>query len=451
MKAKQMRLAKFLVAAVFAVVAFASVAVAQTQAILPNGMTQFSDGNGAPYVGGHVYMYVPYTTTPKATYQDPYGATPNSNPITLDSNGRAILWGNGVYRQVLRDLNGVVIWDQLTYTSPASAGSGGTGTLWYGTAIGTANSITLTGPIGFNATDGQSIGFIANATNTGSTTINAGGFGSLLVEKNTPAGVVALSGGEIAAGTLTYATYSTSAATFILQATIPGTPGTGVVNFVGTAVGGTANAVTVTAVAYGVWANTYGNSISFIPTVLNTGATTLQVGSSTVKNLYRQVPAGIAVMVGGELAPRQIASATFDGTEFVLTSADAGPPPGEIAMFNLAACPNGWTAADGTSGTADMRGVVARGLDNGRGLDTSGTALAGYEADMFQTHTMVAPQSGSFLITGYNSGSNYGFNGNAGPAFQPTSAYGSTGGPNSGNYGYETRAKATVLLGCQKL
>ena len=74
-------------------VGFASAAHAQTQAILPNGMTQFSDGNGAPYAGGRVYMYTPFTTTPKTTYQDPNGATPNQNPITLDANGRAIVWG----------------------------------------------------------------------------------------------------------------------------------------------------------------------------------------------------------------------------------------------------------------------------------------------------------------------------------------------------------------------
>ncbi len=80
-------------------------------------------------------------------------------------------------------------------------------------------------------------------------------------------------------------------------------------------------------------------------------------------------------------------------------------PSGAIMAFNLAACPAGWVAANGTGGTLDMRGVVARGLDNGRGLDTSGTGLGGYEADMFQTHTMAAPGGGFLTLTGgYDSG-----------------------------------------------
>jgi len=213
---------KFLLRIVILVgLCFATGAFAQTQAVLPGGMQQFSDGNGVPYAGGHLYMYVPYTTTPKMTYQDPYGATPNQNPISLDSNGRAIIWGNGVYRQVLQDLNGVVVWDQLTYASPASAGGGDTGTLWYGTASGTTNAITLVGPTGFNATDGQSVGFIASATNTGSVTINASGYGIVLVEKNTITGPVPFIGGEIATGNLVNATYSAAVNAFLVAAYAP--------------------------------------------------------------------------------------------------------------------------------------------------------------------------------------------------------------------------------------
>ena len=204
------------IAAMLLLCCFAEGAFAQTQAVLPGGMSQFADGNGAPYAGGHVYMYVPSTTTPKATYQDPYGASANSNPITLDANGRAIIWGSGVYRQVLQDSYGNVVWDQLTYASPASAGGAGTGTLWYGTAQGTANAITLVGPTGFTATDGQTVGFVAASTNTSATTINASGYGSLVVEKNTPTGPALLTGGEIVARNLEVATYSASANAFLL-------------------------------------------------------------------------------------------------------------------------------------------------------------------------------------------------------------------------------------------
>lgn len=89
--------------------------VSQTAAILPNAMSQFSDGNGAPYAGGHLYTYVPGTTTPRVTWQDPNETTPNTNPIVLDANGRAIIWGTGLYREVLQDQFGNTIWDQLSY------------------------------------------------------------------------------------------------------------------------------------------------------------------------------------------------------------------------------------------------------------------------------------------------------------------------------------------------
>ena len=191
-----------------------SPASAQTVNILPNAMTQFVDGNGAPYAGGHVYMYIPFTTTPKATYQDPLAHTPNQNPITLDANGRAIIWGSGEYRQVLQDVYGVVQWDQLTYTSPATV-PGTIGAIWYGTSSGTANAITLTGP-GFNAQDGQQIGFVASTTNTGSATINASGYGSVLAQKTSSSGLTPLSGGEISTGNVEYATYVAAIHSFVL-------------------------------------------------------------------------------------------------------------------------------------------------------------------------------------------------------------------------------------------
>lgn len=82
--------------------------------LLPNAEQQFFDDNGAPLAGGFVYTYVPGTTTPKTTWVDPGLTVANTNPIQLDSGGRAIIWGSGQYRQVVTDLNGNVIWDQPT-------------------------------------------------------------------------------------------------------------------------------------------------------------------------------------------------------------------------------------------------------------------------------------------------------------------------------------------------
>lgn len=94
--------------------------------LVPNAKQQFTDANGAPLSGGKVYFYVPGTTTPSPTYQDPQDTILNSNPILLDSAGRGIVWGTGSYRQIVRDQFGNLIWDQTTsQTNLASVGCPG--------------------------------------------------------------------------------------------------------------------------------------------------------------------------------------------------------------------------------------------------------------------------------------------------------------------------------------
>lgn len=82
--------------------------------LLPNAEQQFIDGNGVPYASGLVYFYTPNTTTPKNTYTNPGLTILNTNPVVLDAAGRAIIYGNGAYRQVLKDVDGNTVWDQLT-------------------------------------------------------------------------------------------------------------------------------------------------------------------------------------------------------------------------------------------------------------------------------------------------------------------------------------------------
>lgn len=81
---------------------------------LPSGKTQFSDANGAPLASGTVYHYIPGTTTLKTTWSDYLGTTPNANPLTLDSAGEAVIFGDGAYRQIVYDRLGNLIWDQNT-------------------------------------------------------------------------------------------------------------------------------------------------------------------------------------------------------------------------------------------------------------------------------------------------------------------------------------------------
>ena len=89
--------------------------------LLPNGEQTFFDLNGNPLAGGLVYFYVPFTTTPSTTWQDQAMTTPNTNPVILDPLGRAVIWGQGTYRQVVSDSLGNLIWDQLTSNSGLAA------------------------------------------------------------------------------------------------------------------------------------------------------------------------------------------------------------------------------------------------------------------------------------------------------------------------------------------
>jgi hypothetical protein len=82
--------------------------------LIPNAKAQFIDQNGLPLASGTVGFYFPGTLNPKATYQDSAGTISNTNPVQLDSRGQALIWGSGVYRQIVKDASGVTIWDQIT-------------------------------------------------------------------------------------------------------------------------------------------------------------------------------------------------------------------------------------------------------------------------------------------------------------------------------------------------
>jgi len=85
-----------------------------TATLLPNAKQQFLDGNGKPLAGGSVYFYIPNTSTFKSTWQDPAQTILNTNPVILDASGEAVIWGSGTYRQVVYDVDGNLIWDQIT-------------------------------------------------------------------------------------------------------------------------------------------------------------------------------------------------------------------------------------------------------------------------------------------------------------------------------------------------
>jgi hypothetical protein len=183
--------------------------------ILPLAETQFTDALGVPLAGGSVFFYTPSTTTAKDTYADSAQTIANSNPVILDSGGRAIIFGSGAYRQVVYDANGNLIWDQTT--SEAVVGSASFG----GTSTGSANAQVVSAGT-FSGADGSTINFTAGFTNTGAMTVQVGPSGSpIAVLKNGSSGPVDLAAGDIVAGNIYSISYSVTLGTFQLLQSIP--------------------------------------------------------------------------------------------------------------------------------------------------------------------------------------------------------------------------------------
>lgn len=65
-----------------------------------------------PLAGGKAYFYAAGTTTLKAVWTDRGKVTQAANPYTLDANATAQLYGDGIYRVVIKDSAGVTRYDR---------------------------------------------------------------------------------------------------------------------------------------------------------------------------------------------------------------------------------------------------------------------------------------------------------------------------------------------------
>lgn len=185
---------------------------ADAASLLPPGKNCFFDANGDPLAAGKVSFFIPSTTTPKSTWQNSAQTISNTNPVNLDSAGCAVIYGSGVYRQLVKDVLGNTIWDQQT------ADPGASGVSWGGPSSGTGNDIAINAG-GFALIDGQMISWQATATNTGPMTIDPGiASGPLPLVKDTINGPNPMVGGEVHAGNVASAVYSAADASFHLVA-----------------------------------------------------------------------------------------------------------------------------------------------------------------------------------------------------------------------------------------
>ena len=91
--------------------------------LLPFPELQFFDGNGVPLAGGTVQTLIPGSFTPKQTWQDSLQIAANPSVITLDGAGRAIIYGEGIYRFIVKDQYGNLQYDQITSSTQSEVAS----------------------------------------------------------------------------------------------------------------------------------------------------------------------------------------------------------------------------------------------------------------------------------------------------------------------------------------
>lgn len=285
--------------------------------LLENGMQQFLDGNGAPVANGQVYFFVPNTQTPKATWQDVGQTILNTNPVGLDANGRALIYGAGRYRQMVNAADGSLIWDKEVQDLYALVND-----VWCGTAGGTPNAIVLTPaqPVVALGVPLRLV-FLAAASNTTATTINVSGLGAVIAKKPTSGGPIAMTGGEIITGNIYEAFYD--GAEFLVSGTsLLATAAQ--INVWGGTTTGTANAQAMTTVPNFLTLVSLKNSptvIYFIPSLANTGALTMNIDGLGALPVLKPALTGTPVaLTGFELVPGAINAIAWDGTQLELIS-----------------------------------------------------------------------------------------------------------------------------------
>lgn len=183
--------------------------------LLPTPEVFLCDANANPLESGTIFTAIPGTDTPKLTWQDADATIANTNPIVLDSAGRAIVYGSGSYRWIVRDSAGNLVYDQLT--SDTSSGGIANG----GTSTGTPNA-QIVAASGFSQQDGQALEFIAGYSNSGPMTIAPGGGAAIPVLVDSASGPQPTSGGEVVQDNAVLLLYEAARGAFHIVNPTPG-------------------------------------------------------------------------------------------------------------------------------------------------------------------------------------------------------------------------------------
>ncbi len=147
------------------------------------------DTNGQALSGGKVYTYIAGTSTLSALYTDVALTTPAANPIVLDSNGQAQVYGNGTYKFLIKTSADVLVYtrDNLVYETPDDSFK------WGGTSTGASGVFAITpSPAPSAYADGQRYCFRTHQNSAAGNTLNVAGLGAVPIYKGANAGATAV-------------------------------------------------------------------------------------------------------------------------------------------------------------------------------------------------------------------------------------------------------------------
>jgi hypothetical protein len=80
--------------------------------LLPLAKQIALDNSANPGVGYKFYTYEPGTLTQKTTYQDAALTSANTNPVIANARGEVTMYGEGLYRIILKTASDVTVWDR---------------------------------------------------------------------------------------------------------------------------------------------------------------------------------------------------------------------------------------------------------------------------------------------------------------------------------------------------
>jgi len=130
--------------------------------LTPSPKQQIFGSDGLPLVGGKIYTYAAGTSTPIATYTDYTAATPNTNPIILDSLGQANIWllNTTSYKFIVKDADDVLLYtvdniaiplDITSFGAPPPIGDVTPNTGAF-TTLSATGTVTFSGQVNFTST-----------------------------------------------------------------------------------------------------------------------------------------------------------------------------------------------------------------------------------------------------------------------------------------------------------